>query len=320
MAAIALYKSVFAQFAFCLLTLAYIFRTIFQRIENTVHSLQVLEHNATTNSLVPFSQDFRVHGFDIYWDNLDPTELTFMFVNHQRKGSAISIFKHRVGAGFIEHVKTVKSPLLFSPNDVVATSRSTFYATNDLRHKSGILRKIETLLGMPWGHIVYYGPEGIVSKARSGIAYPNGIARSPGGGLIYVAASSEPSVYAFKPTYDGALQLAGKATFRGFVPDNISVDAATGELLVSGFLNTLEMFRYNREVLFGTDARPASAIRRLIPSADARRRFAEESILIHSGDLLPSTTIAVVQRRNNVRRMVLGSVMADHIAICEYQQ
>ncbi|KAJ2074342.1 hypothetical protein GGI09_008788, partial [Coemansia sp. S100] len=183
--------------------------------------------------LVPFSQDFRVHGFDIYWDNLDPTELTFMFVNHQRKGGAISIFKHRLGAGYIEHVKTVKSPLLFSPNDVVATSRSTFYATNDLRHKSGILHKIEVLLGMPWGHIVYYGPEGITSKAYSGIAYPNGIARSPNGALIYVSASSEPSIYAFRPEYDGALQLAGKTTFRGFVPDNISVDAATGELLVS---------------------------------------------------------------------------------------
>ncbi|KAJ2260482.1 hypothetical protein GGI01_002967 [Coemansia sp. RSA 376] len=86
-----------------------------------------------------------------------------------------------------------------------------------------------------------------------------------------------------------------------------------------GFLNTFEMFRYNREILFGTDARPAGAVRRLLPFADMRRGFAEESVLVHNGDLLPSTTTAVVQRRNNVHRMVLGSVMADHIAICEYQ-
>ncbi|KAJ2581022.1 hypothetical protein GGH95_002285 [Coemansia sp. RSA 1836] len=181
------------------------------------------------------------------------------------------------------------------------------------------MHKIEVLLGMPWGHIVYYGSNGVVSKAYSGIAYPNGIARSPSGGLIYVAASSEPSVRAFKPAYDGTLQLAGKTAFRGFVPDNISVDAATGELLVSGFLNTLEMFRYNREILAGTDARPAGAVRRLLPSADMRWGFAEEGVLVHNGNLLPSTTTAVVQRRNKVHRMVLGSVMADHIAICEYQ-
>ncbi|KAJ1661652.1 hypothetical protein GGF38_003518 [Coemansia sp. RSA 25] len=201
------------------------------------------------------------------------------------------------------------------------------------------MHKIEVLLGMPWGHIVYYGSNGVVSKAYSGIAYPNGIARSPSGGLIYVAASSEPSVRAFKPAYDGTLQLAGKTAFRGFVPDNISVDAATGELLVSGKkllaiymytdicpslrkhkdMRLLSMFRYNREILAGTDARPAGAVRRLLPSADMRRGFAEEGVLIHNGNLLPSTTTAVVQRRNKVHRMVLGSVMADHIAICEYQ-
>ncbi|KAJ2878835.1 hypothetical protein IWW38_006235 [Coemansia aciculifera] len=270
-----------------------------------------------------------------------------MFVNHQRSGGAISIFKHRLGAGYIEHVKTIKSPLLSSPNDVVATSRNTFYATNDLRYKSGIMHKIEVLLGMPWGHVVYYGPDGVVRKAYSGIAYPNGIAKSPSGDLIYIAASSEPSVNAFKAAQDGTLQLAGKTKFGGFVPDNISVDAATGELLVSGkqlhsiyafvaqrthiliivpckrnigFLNTFEMFRYNREVLGGTDARPAAAVRRLRPSADMQKGFSEEGVLVHNGHLLPSTTTAVIQRRNNAHRMVLGSVMANHIAICEYQQ
>ncbi|KAJ2747382.1 hypothetical protein GGI20_000520 [Coemansia sp. BCRC 34301] len=284
-----------------------------------MYNLKVLERNRTNNELVPFSQDFRVHGFDIYWDNLDPLELTFMFVNHQRTGGAVSIFKHRVGVGYIEHVETIKSPLLFSPNDVVATSRSTFYATNDLRYKRGIMHKIEVLLGMPWGHIAYYGPEGVVKKAYSGIAYPNGITKSPGGGLIYVSASSEPSVSALRPAYDGTLHFAGKKTFRGFVPDNISVDAATGELLVSGFLNTFEMFRYNREVLVGTDARPAGAVRRLLPSADMHKGFSEEGVLVHNGDLLPSMTAAVIQRRNQVHRIVLGSVMANHIAICEYQ-
>ncbi|KAJ2000191.1 hypothetical protein H4R26_004735 [Coemansia thaxteri] len=285
---------------------------------NNIRSLQVLELSSTTDKLVPFSQDFRVHGFDIYWDNLDPAELTLMFVNHQRSGGAISIFKHRVGAGHIQHVKTVRSHLLPSPNDVVATSRNTFYATNDIKHARGIMRKIEIYFGMPWGHVVYYGPEGVASKAFSGIPYANGIAKSPDGGLIYVAASSEPSVIAFKPTHDdGSLQPVSKTLFRGFVPDNISVDTLTGELLVSGFLNALELLRYNREVLYGTNARPAGAVRRLLPFADMRKGFAEESVLIHDGTLLPATTTAVIQRRNRVRRIVLGSVMADHVAVCE---
>ncbi|KAJ1850852.1 hypothetical protein LPJ73_003255 [Coemansia sp. RSA 2703] len=283
---------------------------------NNVQKLVLLERDSHSNNLVPFRQELRVHGFDIYYDDLDPSELTLMFVNHQRSGSGISIFTHRLGTSYIQHVKTVKSPLLPSPNDVVATSRRTFYATNDMRHGSGIMRKIEILFGMPWGHIVYYGPGGVFSKARTGVSYPNGIAKSADGGLIYAVASSEPSISAFKADEDGVLSLVAKKVFRGFVPDNISVDGASGNLLVAGFLNTFEMFRYNREVLRGTNARPASSVRRLALSSDSRSGFVEESVLTHDGTLLPSTTMATMQRRNGIERMLLGSVMADHIAIC----
>ncbi|KAJ2603301.1 hypothetical protein GGF39_000254 [Coemansia sp. RSA 1721] len=171
---------------------------------------------------------------------------------------------------------------------------------------------------MPWGHVVYYGPGGVFSKACAGMSYPNGIAKSPDGSLIYVVASSEPSVSAFKiAADDGSLELVAKKVFRNFVPDNVSVDVATGKLLVAGFLNTFEMFRYNREVLQGTDARPAGSVRRLSLNVHVRRGFIEENVLAHDGSLLPSTTMAVVQRRNNIERILLGSVMADHIAICE---
>ncbi|KAJ2887437.1 hypothetical protein FB639_001317 [Coemansia asiatica] len=120
--------------------------------QNNVQRLELLELDAKTNKLVSFKQDFRVHGFDIYYDDLDTTELTFMFVNHQRSGSGVSIFKHKLGDSFIQHVATVKSPLLYSPNDVVATSRRTFYATNDVKYAPGFMRKIEVFFGMPWGH------------------------------------------------------------------------------------------------------------------------------------------------------------------------
>ncbi|KAJ2089474.1 hypothetical protein IW138_003363 [Coemansia sp. RSA 986] len=215
-----------------------------------------------------------------------------------------------------KHVKTVKSPLLYSPNDVVATSRTTFYATNELKYVWGLLRRFEILLGMPWGHVVHYGHTGTFTKAYDGISYPNGIARSSDGSIIYVAASSEPSVNMFRPKSDGTLELLSKKVFRGFVPDNISVDGATGHVLVAGFLNTFEMFRYNHEVLRGTSVRPAASIRRLIPSKNLRKGFSEEGILNHDGRLLPSTTVAVMQRRGSTKRILLGSVMADHIAIC----
>ncbi|KAJ2392730.1 hypothetical protein H4S02_000620 [Coemansia sp. RSA 2611] len=83
-----------------------------------------------------------------------------------------------------------------------------------------------------------------------------------------------------------------------------------------GFLNTFELFRYNHEVLGGTSARPASAIRRLRPLPYPRRGFAVENVLVDDGTLLPTTTMATLQTKGRVQRILLGSVMADHIAIC----
>ncbi|KAJ1734415.1 hypothetical protein LPJ61_001085 [Coemansia biformis] len=327
------HKTAFANVALGLLCLAYAYWTLSRRAEafgiGTTHAstnttgcyqfgkvLSLVEFDHGSGSFRPFTQELRVHGFDIYWDSLEPTLLTFAVVNHQQSGSGVSIFRHRIGTKVLWHVKTVKSPLLYAPNDVVATSHNTFYATNDMRSTNSIMRKIEIFFGMPWGHIVHYNHAGVFSVAASGISYPNGIARSADGSSVYVAASSEPSVIVFRPAVDGTLEPMGKTVFRDFIPDNVSVDTATGQVLVAGFLNTFEMFRYNREVLGGTSARPAGAVRRLRPLADPRKGFAEESVLTHDGALLPATTSATLQRRSGTQRILLGSVMANHIAIC----
>ncbi|KAJ2768940.1 hypothetical protein IWQ56_002744, partial [Coemansia nantahalensis] len=224
---------------------------------NNLQDLSLVELERVGGTVAPFTQELRVHGFDIYRDSLDPAMLTFMFVNHQQSGAGVSIFRHKVGTKFLWHVKTVKSPLLPSPNDVVATSHNTFYATNDVRSTSKAMRGIEIVLGMPWGHVVHYNRAGQFSMAADRIPYANGIARSDDGNSVYVVASSEPSVMIFRPASDGALAFVGKTAFRDFIPDNISVDPATGQVLVAGFLNTPEMFRYNREALRGTTARSA---------------------------------------------------------------
>ncbi|KAJ1935284.1 hypothetical protein FBU59_005437, partial [Linderina macrospora] len=290
---------------------------------NHIHALNVLERTSN-DRLVPFTQDLRLHGFDIFFDDLEPDLLTFMFVNHQRTGNAISIFSHRLGTTQLVHEETVTSPLLPSPNDVVAVSRTTFYATNDVRHtKGGRLRKVEEFFGMPWGHIVYRGPEGMFSIAAESLSYPNGITKSPDGSLIYVACSSEPSVRTFRPHQDGSLEHLGGIVFRGLIPDNLFVDAHTGSIYIGlnmqldrSYLNTMEMFRYNRESIHGTAARPAAGVYRLKTRSDPRQGFIRENVLIDGGDLLPTTTVSAVQRRGGVTRMLLGSVMSKGIAIC----
>ncbi|KAJ1934707.1 hypothetical protein EC988_008720, partial [Linderina pennispora] len=151
--------------------------------------LKAMERTAD-GALVPFSQDFRVHGFDIYWDPVDPEDMTFMFVNHQLDHNAISIFSHRRGSDYLEHMETVESPLLHSPNNIVAMSKRAFYATNDMMFIRGALREITNNLGMALSHVVYRDDDGEFRVAAKNIRYANGIARN--GEFIYVASCMDP--------------------------------------------------------------------------------------------------------------------------------
>ncbi|KAJ2295108.1 hypothetical protein IWW55_005553, partial [Coemansia sp. RSA 2706] len=65
-------KSVFVNAALALIALTYIYRAednvIVMDENNNLQVLRLVELDCSSNTLVPFTQEFRVHGFDIYWD------------------------------------------------------------------------------------------------------------------------------------------------------------------------------------------------------------------------------------------------------------
>ncbi|KAJ1804855.1 hypothetical protein LPJ56_006639, partial [Coemansia sp. RSA 2599] len=52
---------------------------VFVMDENNKFSDIKFVEKANDGTLQPFSQDLRLHGFDIYWDPADPEDMTFMF-------------------------------------------------------------------------------------------------------------------------------------------------------------------------------------------------------------------------------------------------
>lgn len=88
-----------------------------------------------------------LHAIDAWIDSKDPEKLTFFLNNHGVPVSAttgqvedphtvgadstVEIFETRVGSDTWKHVKTVRHPLLRTPNNLVATGPRSFYATND---------------------------------------------------------------------------------------------------------------------------------------------------------------------------------------------
>ncbi|KAJ2735797.1 hypothetical protein IW152_001269 [Coemansia sp. BCRC 34962] len=276
--------------------------------------LKVLERLGD-GTLQPFSQDFRVHGFDIYWSPGARQEMTFMFINHQLHRNAISIFSHKHGTDYLVHVETVASDLLNSPNNILALSKRAFYATNDMKYVHGIMREVSKYLRIPNTHVVYRSEQGEFAIAAKGIRYANGIAKHQD--WIYVVSSGDPGIHVYKALPDHSLALNGRIGFKDSIPDNIFVDPLTGQLYCASFLKALEALRYFKHPSLNTTVTAGTKILRITPRGDPRNGFDIEPILIDSGRLMPTATIAAVQRRGKVERLLVGGVMSDALVVCD---
>ncbi|KAI9504961.1 hypothetical protein BX070DRAFT_244440 [Coemansia spiralis] len=281
--------------------------------ENGKYSDIKLLETASNGSLQPLSQDFRVHGFDIYWDPHDPQDMTFIFINHQLVHNAVSIFSYRHGSHHMVHVETVHSDLLHSPNNVLAMSKRAFYATNDMKYTRGIMREISIYAQLPHGHVVYRNEDGLFSVAAANIRYPNGIAKYKT--WIYVASCTDPGVHIYKEDGDGKLSFQGRIVYSDGVPDNLFVDPGSGQLYSTLFLKSREVHKYFKHPSLNTTRVAATKIVRLT-QRNTGEGFDIESLLIDSGDLMPTATIAAIQRRNQIRRMLIGCAMCNALVVC----
>ncbi|KAJ2726683.1 hypothetical protein GGI07_000406 [Coemansia sp. Benny D115] len=265
--------------------------------------------------LQPYSQDLRVHGFDIYWDPQDQDDMTFMIVNHQLEHAAISIFSHRRGSDYMTHVETVRSSLLQSPNDVVAVSKREFYATNDMKYYKGPLREISLYLRLANGHLVHRNEDGVFSIAANSIAYPNGIAMN--GDLIYVASCTDPSIQVYRRHKNGSLDYQGRTFYWDTIPDNLHVDPSTRQIYSTTFTKHAETHKYFKSPSLNTTTTAGTKLLRFTPRSGSVHEFDVENLLIDSGTLVPTATIAVVQRRNSIERLLMGCVMCNFIVACD---
>ena len=92
-----------------------------------------------------------LHGMDVVPSSSDPQDLFIYLVNHRipvgdrdarRVGadSVIEIFKTTVGGKALTHIKTVESPIIIAPNDVLGSADGkSFYFTNDHAAKVGLV-------------------------------------------------------------------------------------------------------------------------------------------------------------------------------------
>lgn len=124
-------------------------------------SLNVIDpetHTSTKLELTGFTGPFVTHGIDVFSSPDDPDTVYIFAVNHlsnpahyiegvsnDRARSQVEIFRHTIGTKHAEHLRSVRDPLIATPNDILITSPTSFYVTNDHYYREGPFRALEDL-------------------------------------------------------------------------------------------------------------------------------------------------------------------------------
>ncbi|KAL3458523.1 hypothetical protein BJX64DRAFT_292133 [Aspergillus heterothallicus] len=133
-------------------------------------SIHVINPQTSVSSRLEFGNfagPFITHGIDVIQDP-EQSEAVYIFaVNHlanpeykpntkiPKARSQIEIFHHALGTSTTLHVRSVRHPLVTTPNDLYAISPRSFYVTNDHYYREGLLRNLEALPNVKWSDVIH---------------------------------------------------------------------------------------------------------------------------------------------------------------------
>jgi arylesterase/paraoxonase len=244
--------------------------------------------------------DFQPHGISLYVSDHGPDVL--FVINHQARNHRIEIYELD-GSG-LSLRQTVSDPMLVSPNDLAAVGPRQFYVTNDHRRVSGLGMLIEDYGRLRNANVVFFDGTRF-SEALSGIGCPNGINLSRDGRTLYLAATTERTLYAFdRDPETNRLILIEKVDLRTGV-DNIELDR-DGGLWVAGHPKMLQFVKHAED----PSVLSPSQILHLTPRPDGG--FAIVEVYLNDGREISAASVAAVFGR----RMLVGSVFEPIILDC----
>jgi len=209
------------------------------------------------------------------------------------------------GDGTLVPERTVADPdALVRLNDVAATSRSTFYATNDHAARTCFERNLRDLFGRNGGHLVRYDGSRFATVAAD-LPFANGVAFDRARGRIHVAASQAGEIVTLTPEDGG---FTRQTRLVGSAPDNLTL-LPDGRLLVAAHPDRFAFLRYR----LGWAATAPSQVLALDPTGEGpvREVFADD------GSLFPAASVAALYTPpRGPHQLILGTVYDSAILIC----
>lgn len=239
---------------------------------------------------------FRPHGMSLYQMG-DGKQRLFVISHPEGEEHVIEIFEQDATSRFT-HVRSVRDPLLISPNAIVAVGPQQYYVAND-KGAAGFGRIAELLFRVGFSTVVYFDG-GLTRVAADQLKSAVGMGLSPDGLTAYVAETlgKRISVYGRNP-------LTGDLTFRQYIdidgsPDNINIDS-DGTLWVAVHAKLADLIRH-----FGDAERHS-------PTAILRHSGGETTpVYVNDGSDISAGSVGAAFGG----RLYIGSITEPKLLVC----
>ncbi|XP_077346883.1 serum paraoxonase/arylesterase 2-like [Lithobates pipiens] len=239
------------------------------------------------------ASSFNPHGLSAYVDETDGTVYLFV-VNHPDHKSCIEIFKFDEKQKSLLHLKTIKHPLLYSVNDIVAVGPESFYATNDHYFESMHMKFLENLLGLQLSNVVFYSP-GDVREVVSGLYMANGIEISNDKKFIYAVDLIGHTINVYEKHASWSLTFV-KAVDVDTCADNLFVDPVTGDVWTGAHPNIFKVSEYKEEDPPGSEVIRIQNIHSDHPIVTR--------VYVNNGSVIQGSSVAAVYKK----KLIIGTV------------
>ena len=278
-------------------------------IQGTIYSYKPGENGEGLIDLFPnIKNDFHPHGISVYEDQNGGTFLAV--VNHpssglfnSSRGHSIEIFHY--DSDSLTHLRSVRDPLLVSPNDIVLINKDQFFVTNDHGSSSKLGQTLEKYLQLKNSNVLFY--DGLnFDVAAIGLGFANGINISSDGSILYVAETigKQLSIFEVDKTRND-LDLITSIDFNSGI-DNIEIDHE-GNLWIGSHP---KVYTFSRHMKDATVLSPSQVYRFSMDSSG----YNIEEVYLNLGEELSGSTVAAVYGRT----ILIGSVFEEHFLDCKY--
>ncbi|MEZ5488383.1 MAG: SMP-30/gluconolactonase/LRE family protein [Steroidobacteraceae bacterium] len=246
---------------------------------------------------------FRPHGMSLYHAG-DGSQRLFVINHPPGAEPSIEIFEQSATGAF-RAVRTVRDPLLRSPEAIVAIGPDQFYVANASGAGSDFTRVTERLFRRGLSQLIHFDGRTMRTVA-TGLKSAAGMAMSPDGLQIYVSEASGQRLALFsRNAATGDLILLEQVPL-GSAPDSVNVDA-DGSVWIAAHPKLLALGLHRRD-----PQRPApTQIYRFLPQAKGGSRLTE--VYLNDGRQISAGSVGTVFNQ----QLLIGSGTDLRILRCQ---